>query len=532
MSESPDTVLEITKMIIGFLSDNSISIVVIVLLLICRDAISNFISRLMSLTFKNGDVELGLKAESPTNESKDRQTEIPNADEKPLIKDEETEIKKKVEESDWLSEMRQAFQDGKLGDAETAFKKYAFEEKDEAKLEENKAFYLFLRFEKGKDNSAINELEELARIAKTEDLKFNSLMWLSFCLSDGMQHKKEITLWQSAVKEMISPELVTKAVVQLAFALKKEEKFSEARKILIKQLALVKDDLLKSSIFEALSIIEDSLGSKVISIYCKDKAVEYDPNNRDELFNSAYSASDEGIDEVSISNYLQLIRIDSDNATALNNLAVRAQEAGMKIEAIENYKKSSELNNTLAMANQGYLFLGAGFIEEAEKIAQKALELDGTHQNVYNLITEINKQKTEQKTKWEKLCKKSLKRQRMIRSYTESYYLADSKKLHGNWYTNESIAVNVLAKDGELEAEWQEVSGDTQYTVKLTGKVNGATFSGKYTKKNNGASPNLFLSLNSDNTCIGYISEEGDRIIVFSPKLKDDFSLILLNKKA
>ncbi|MFQ3194192.1 MAG: hypothetical protein ACI9N3_001008 [Colwellia sp.] len=120
----------------------------------------------------------------------------------------------------------------------------------------------------------------------------------------------------------------------------------------------------------------------------------------------------------------------------------------------------------------------------------------------------------------------------MIRSYTESYYLADSKKPHGNWYTNDSIAVNVLVKDGELEAEWQEVSGDTQYTVKLTGKVNGATFSGKYRKKNNGASPNLSLSLNSDNTCIGYISEEGDRIIFFSQKLKDDFSLILLNKKA
>jgi tetratricopeptide (TPR) repeat protein len=531
MSESPNTTIEIAKMIIELLTDNSYSIVIIVLLVICRDAISSFISRLTSFSYKNGDSELGLNAASPIS-NEDIKPEIPNADEKPEMKDDEVNIENKVNEDDWLGKIRQAFDQGSAEGAEEAFKRYSLEEKDEIKLEENKAFYLYLRFEKAKDNSAINDLEELARLSKTENSKFNTLLWLSFCLSDGMQHKKEIDIWEDATHKMKDQSLVTKSVVQLAYVLNKVERSSEARKLLIKRLAEIKEDIQKSLIFEALSIIEDSLGSKTVSVYCKDKAVEYDPNNREELFNSAYSASEEGIDEVSISNYIQLIQIDGDNATALNNLAVRAREAGVKIKAIENYKKASELNHTLAMANQGYALLAAGFTEEAERIAQKAIELDDTHQNVYNLITEINKEKSEQKAKWEKLCKKSLKRQRMIRSYTERYYLGEPKELEGNWFTDEKVVVDIVIKGNDLEAKWNETTSNTVYTVTLTGKITGATFSGKYTKKSNSDSPNLLMNLASDKTCIGYLSDEKDGINLFSLKLNDDFSLLLSRKKA
>jgi len=531
MNESPNTAIEIANIIFNFLTNNSYSIVFIVLLIVCKDAISNLISRLTSLSYKKDGAEVGINAAPPVIEE-DTKSEIPNADEKPEIKAEEVNVDKKTSGDDWLDKMRVAFDQGNLSDAEEAFKMYTVEEKDEIKVEKQKAFYLYLKFEKGKDNLAINELEELVRLSKTEETKFNTLLWLSFCLSDGMQYKKEIKIWEGAIQKLKVPSLVTKSVVQLAYVFKKVERSSEARELLIHRLSEVNEDIQKSLIFEALSIIEDSLGSKTVSVYCKDKAVEYDPNNRDELFNSAYSASKEGVDEVSISNYIQLIQIDGDNSTALNNLAVRAQEAGVKIKAIENYIKASKLNNTLAMANQGYALLNAGFTEEAEKIAQKALELDDTHQNVYNLITDINKKKSEQKDEWEKLCKKSLKRQRMIRSYTEHYYLGEPTELEGKWFTDEKVEVNIIIKDDELEAKWDETTRDTLYKVTLTGKVNGATFTGKYTKKSNSDSPNLLMSLAKDKTCIAYLSDERDQINLFSSKLNEDFSLQLSRKKA
>ncbi len=511
----------------------------LVLLIICRDAISNFISRLTSFRFKKGASELGMNAVSPSNGHDDKIVKLSNAEEKPTDQDEKAEIEDKTKEKNWFLEMHTAFENGHLEAAETAFKKYALEEKDEVKIEENKAFYLFSKFEKGKDNSAIDELEELARTAKTEESKFAILTWLSICLSDSLQYKKETRLWEKTTAEMESEPLTTKAIVYWADALDKDNNPVQAKSLLISRLLKVEEENQKADIYNTLSKIEKSLGNKTISIYCKDKSLEFDPNNRDELFNSAYAASNEEIDDISIGNYLRLIRIDGNNATALNNLGVRAQEAGLKIKAVENFKKAASHENTLAMANQGYLLLDAGFTEEAEEIAHKALELEDTHQNVHSLITAINTKKEEQRKDWKKLSEKSLHRQKLIRSYTEQYYLGNPKKLEGEWFVEGVIQIEIAINNNKLEASWEEPTsamGGSQYSVKLTGSVSGSSFSGQYTKKMIGDSPNTLLGLtmntSNSNTCIGFVSDDGDELTLIATKVNDTFSLCLSRAKA
>ncbi|MFT6538560.1 MAG: tetratricopeptide (TPR) repeat protein [Thalassolituus sp.] len=535
MSDTPNTALEIMQIIAGFLSENMVSLLFLVLLIICRDAISNFISRLTSFSFRNGDSEIGMNAVAPINGNDEKVVKLSNADEKPTNQDEETEKEDKTKEEGWFSEMHTAFENGNLDAAERFFKKYALEENDEVKLEENKAIYLFLKFEKGKDNAAIVELEELARTAKTEESKLNSLTWLSFCLSDSMQYNKEVQIWEKAVDELKSEPLISKAKVYLALAMNKDNNPVQARELLISRLLKVEEENQKANIYEALSKIEESLGNKTISIYCKDKSLEFDPNNRDELFNSAYAASNEDIDDISISNYLRLIRIDRENSTALNNLGVRAQEAGLKIKAIDNYKKSASYENTLAMANQGYLLLDAGFTEEAEEIAKKALESDDTHKNVYRLITAINEKKEEQREKWEKLSEKSLSRQKLIRSYTEQYYLGNPKELEGEWFVKGVTQTKIAVSNHKLEAFWEEPAsalGGSKYSVKLIGSVSGSSFSGQYSKKLIGDRPNTLLGLagNTSNTCIGFVSDSGNKITLIASKVNDDFSLFLSRK--
>ncbi len=250
-----------------------------------------------------------MNAAVPINGSDEKVVKLSNADEKPTDQDEETEKEDKAKEEGWFSEMHTAFENGDLDAAETVFKKYALEEKDEVKLEENKAIYLFFKFEKGKNNAAIVELEELARTAKTEESKLNSLTWLSFCLSDRMQYNREVQIWERAVVELKSEPLITTAKVNLAQAMNKDNNPVQARELLIGCLLKVEEEDQKANIYEALSKIEESLGSKTISIYCKDKSLEFDPNNRDELFNSAYAASNEDIDDISISNYLTIMKM-------------------------------------------------------------------------------------------------------------------------------------------------------------------------------------------------------------------------------
>jgi tetratricopeptide (TPR) repeat protein len=537
MNESPNTIIEALRIVTEFLSNNSIEIVFLVLLLICRDAIANFISRLTSFSFKKGDSTLGMEAATPSDD-KETIKGIPSADEKPSPEDKESQVDEiEGKEGRWFYEMHRAFSEKRFEDADAVFKKYALDENDELKLEENKALYLYFRFDKAKDNQAVEELKGLARTAKTEKSKFNSLLWLSFCLADSMQYGKEIELWRSAFEETQSESLKTRAIIKLAYALKKDDKSIEAKKLLVERLSNAVDDAQISSLYEALSSIEQTLGNKSLSVYCKDKSLEFDVNNRDELFNSAYAASNEDIDEISISNYIKLIRIDDDNSTALNNLGVRAQKAGLKIKAVENYKKSSSYNNTLAMANQGYLLLDSGFTEEAENIAKKALELDDPHQNVHSLIAAINEKKEEENKEWEKLREKSLDRQKIIRKYTAQYYIGNPDLLKGDWLVRKTHPTTITIEKDVIKAIWTEPAGaleGSSYEAELTGIVSGSTFEGKYTRKKSDNSPNTLLGIygNASQSCIGYVLNDGDQIKIISTKLKDDLSLYLSRPKA
>ncbi|MPY24299.1 hypothetical protein FS373_17395 [Shewanella sp. YLB-07] len=474
-----------------------------------------------------------MKAVAPSD-SEDLIKEGPSADENPASEEVDSKAGEIEEiESTWTSEMNKAFDEGRFDDADLIFKQYSLDEQDETKLLRNKSFYLYLKFEKQKDNSAIEKLEDLARIAKSEDSKFNTLTWLSFCFQDSMTYGKQIDLWRSALAETKSEKLRTRAIVNLASVLSKDDKSTEAKSLLVKRLLNTVDESQQSTLYTELSNIEKSLGNKHLSIYCKDKSLEFDVYNRDELFNSAHAASDEGIDEISISNYIKLIRIDSNNSMAFNNLGVRALDAGLNIKAIENYKKSSKYNNTLAMANQGYTLLEAGFADEAESIANQALKLDDPHKNVYSLISAIDKNRKNQSDKWSKLREKSFERQKFIRKYIEQYYLGDSSTLNGDWLVNNAYPTTILINKGLMKATWVELAGhlgDASYTAELTGKVYGSTFEGIYTKKKDDSTSYSLLGLagNIDQSCIGFLSEDGNKIKLFSPKFKDDFSLSLL----
>ena len=532
MNGTSNIMIEALKIITDFLSNNSIIIALLVLLIICRQAISNFISRLTSFSLKNGDSTVGMQAEAPSN-SENAIKERASADQNPASEDDSKADEVEGIENAWMSEMDKAFDEGRFDDADNSFKKYAIEEQDEAKLHSNRSFYLYLKFEKQKDNSAIEKLEDLARISKSDDSKFTTLMWLSFCFRDSMSYGKEIELWRSTLSETKSEEFRTKAIVNLASALSKDDKSTEAKALLVERLLNTVDNSQLIALYNELSIIEKTMGNKHLSIYCKDKSLEFDLYNRDELFNSAYAASDENVDEISISNYIKLIRIDRDNSTALNNLGVMAREADLKIKAIENYQKSSNYENTLAMANQGNALLEAGFADEAEKIANKALGLNNPHKNVYRLISAIDKKRKDQNDKWSKLKEKSLERQKVIRKYTEQYYLGDSSSLNGDWLVSNAYSTTILIDKGLMKATWVEQAGNlesTSYTAELMGKVSGSTFEGIYTKKKDESSPNSLLGLagNTNQSCIGFLSEDGNEIKLFSPKFKDDFSLSLL----
>lgn len=71
MSNTSNAAIEIFRIITNFLSEKSLIIFLAFLVFLFRNGISNFISRLTTLTFKNGDSELGMNAVAPINSSEE-----------------------------------------------------------------------------------------------------------------------------------------------------------------------------------------------------------------------------------------------------------------------------------------------------------------------------------------------------------------------------------------------------------------------------------------------------------------------------
>jgi tetratricopeptide (TPR) repeat protein len=535
-NESAKSMIDALKITTEFLSNNSYVITIIIVILIFKKPISDLISRISKLTVKQGRASLGLETIAPLGGVSPSKSPH-STDGKPTSNDADSKIDEiEVKEGAPLALMHAAFREGRFEDAKVAFEQYSSEEEDKAELHSRRGFYQYLMFVKAKDNSAIEELRELARKAYTEDSKFNSLVWLSFCFELGMEYEKQVVLWNSALIEIKSEKLKNKIIINLTIALNDNAKSTEAKNVLVKRLLATVDNDQKSALYETLSTVEKSLGQKSLSIYCSDKALEFDANNREKLFDSAYEASEEGFNEISISNYIKLLKIDSDNSLAINNLGVKAQEADLNIKAIEHFKKSSGHNNTLAMANQGYALLRAGFGDEAKELANRALKADKPHENIYSLVTAINEAREEEGKKWAELQEKSLERQKIIRRYTGQFYHGNPKLLEGDWVVGNASTAKITISHGRISASWGESAAifeSGSFTAGINGRVSGSTFEGEFTRKRDGGSVNSLLGGGGEihQECIGYISEEGNEIIMTSPKLIDNFSRRLSKAK-
>lgn len=537
MTESSDITLELLKVISKLLTDNAIYIFLAIVLITYRKSISGFISRMVSLSYKNGDSSLGLQAVTPLEEIGVAQAQTDTDTDEESIKNAIIiQVDEKIDNnSGWISSLYNAFLEDRFEDAERLFKEYAIEEKNQNELLEKKAYYLYCRHRFASDDSAIQELVNLCNPIKDDEIKFSCLEWLSFCLLESLQYDLCISTWGSFINDATNENVKTKAIINMAQAISKSGNPKEAKIHLTDRLSNVLDRKQESILYRALSEVEKELKNNLLSVYCKDKSLEFDANNRIELFQSAYAASNEEAKAISISNYARLTHIDEKNDIALNNLGVEAKEAKIDIVSIDNYKKSIALNNTLAMANQGYALLHAGFTEEAEELANKAISLGNPHSNIYSLKTEIEKTKEKQYKDWKQLKDNCKNKQKQLRKYTEQYYKGGPTSLEGEWFVNGKISALLSIKDESIESSWVEPILDdspSTCTVRLTGKVSGSTLTATLKRmKNDNPGILISFSFKSEQVCIGYLSDDKNTLTLTSEKIGDNFHQVLTRVK-
>ncbi|WP_220771184.1 lipopolysaccharide assembly protein LapB, partial [Shewanella sp. MBTL60-007] len=442
-------------------------------------------------------------------------------EDKGIIKDDvEPEIKKKMDNSHWHLNVSQALNNRDLGEALEIFKAYELNSTDAGTVEKDKAFFYLELFEQGFTSHAIDGLLELIRVSKKAS-KYDAYMWLSYIYVEMRLFDKAESLWNEAIDFFCEDSELTSAIVELAGVLVKNNKFTECHALLINHFKEVVDDKSKSEIYKALANLEKAKGNLIYSVFCEDKALEYNFDSS-LLFDSAYEAAENNINALSISNYESLLKVEPKHGSAINNLGVLAKQENMDIIAVDCYRKGSDFNITLSMANQGQMLLEAGFIQEAETIAKEALKQEEVHENVHGLLAKISAKRREQDQSWKELTSKCYELQKNIRSFTEQLYFGCNSRVLGTWrnecgddlFELKNDQVNIEIKDG------------FRIGYRLNGFIVGSTFRGKVEIiKENSSTGQINIFDNKIEHCFGFIDDKSDNLIIKSENFHSNFTL-------
>jgi tetratricopeptide (TPR) repeat protein len=133
-----------------------------------------------------------------------------------------------------------------------------------------------------------------------------------------------------------------------------------------------------------------------------ERLVEVKPDEIEVRFKLAFKHGETGDNELALHHYLRIGPMDRQAGT-WNNLGVAFERLGLDMRAVDAYQKAATMGDAIAMANLGYKFLAAGFLENAQSECDKALSHDNTLKNAGDLISRISDASEQEETKQQEL---------------------------------------------------------------------------------------------------------------------------------
>lgn len=134
-----------------------------------------------------------------------------------------------------------------------------------------------------------------------------------------------------------------------------------------------------------------------------EKALCLRPRDKDTRFSSAYAYANTGFAGLAAECYRELLIADPDHGIARNNLGVAYDSLEMPINAVKEFRRSAELDETLAMANLAGSYTEAGFADEAETTLDAAAGLPKVNDAVYERREQLIKAQAAEKARLERV---------------------------------------------------------------------------------------------------------------------------------
>lgn len=223
-----------------------------------------------------------------------------------------------------------------------------------------------------------------------------------------------------------------------------------------------------------------------------EKALNLIPTDHQIRFSLAYHYDEVGNHALALYHYKTLCE-RAPNGTNWNNLGVAYEQLQMSHKSVDAYDiASSRYDETLAMANLAYKYIGAGFLLNASEILKKARTIDDYHSNVDGALSRINEVKKAETEREKKELKATNRERGFMVEFAEAYAVPSQLDIEAMWeskHGNIRLEVKGSSITGGGETTIQEVSGllpalaglqktptlKTKKVIKLDGTIHNRT---------------------------------------------------------
>ena len=161
---------------------------------------------------------------------------------------------------------------------------------------------------------------------------------------------------------------------------------------------LARDSISEDEALRAVKEIAKVSKWSQLELSALERILELNPSDAEARFSLAYRHSEIGNHSLALMHYMAIPNNVRD-AYAWNNLGVALDHFHIYGKAVESYRESKELGETLAMANLARRFLGAGFLAEARAECESAMGPKNYDKSVPEALVRVQEISTEENDK-------------------------------------------------------------------------------------------------------------------------------------
>lgn len=353
-----------------------------------------------------------------------------------------------------LSECYLKLDEGKEDEANKLFTQIQSRAKPD-EIIENEFTYLYYKFLNGKSNET--EFKERLNQEISNEQKGIGYKFYGLSLKNSRQYTKAIEAFKMALQLTKNESEICNILTYMSQTYLDNNDSENAKKIIIEKLTKINEDYHKADLYYQLSKVYESQKDNTLKAIVLEKAATLKGNNTSFLFDSAYCYAETDFQEASISQYYNLLNINSKHASALNNQGVNFLNKELKFKSSDFYKRAIEVGSSLAAANLAYVFIEAGLENEADSLFKQFNDKPDVHKNLFNaqskLVIDIE---TQQKSA-ERFLELGQNYSKFFNNYGLKYFedKLPFEQVNEKWTDISNNTISVQVENSQLNIVWE-----------------------------------------------------------------------------